>query len=66
MNCIDLQCEAYAGAINLMEGKDAVPTEWQGRRAIVTRSAITCYCDDDGTEELDVQIEIARKSGNGT
>jgi hypothetical protein len=49
-----------------MEGKDAVPAEWQGCRTIVTRSAKACYCDDDGTEELDVQIEIARKSGNGT
>ena len=49
-----------------MEGKYAVPTEWQGRRTIVTCSAKPCYCDDDGTEELDVQIEIVRKSGNGT
>ena len=49
-----------------MEGKDAVPTEGQGRRTIVTRSAKACYCDDDGTEQLGVQIEIVRKSGNGT
>jgi hypothetical protein len=25
-----------------------------------------CYCDDDGTKEAEVQIEIVRKSENGT
>ena len=32
-----------------------MPTEWQGWRTIATRSAKACYCDDDGTEESDVQ-----------
>ena len=25
-----------------------------------------CYCDDDGTKEAEVQIEMVRKSENGT
>ncbi len=33
---------------------------------MATASAKACYCDDDGTEESDVQIEIIRERGDGT